>query len=356
MAVDIFEPRSMAEALASMKPVPTFFKTMFFGTTREYTAEHVDVDIMIGGREVAPYVGEQVPPTVVDKKGFKTYSFTPPHIRLSMATRAEHLRSRNIGEHIYQDASPESRAAKQAGEDLARLDAMIGRREEIMCVQALEDGVLTMTGDGYSATADFAAMGTNWAADHKVTPGVTWDNATVANRRIRQNLWDWAQIVNEDSGLLVDNVIMGVDAFGAFMADVEDADGLLHGLLDNRRIEMGLIDSDTLRMGAQYIGTLKGLTEMDLWVYPEKDEGGNRILDPDKIIMASSQARAEMRYGAVPIARGVDNDSAITLVAGARVPDSEVMKNPAQRVLYLSSRPIPVPIEINGFLVADVMA
>ena len=59
---------------------------------------------------------------------------------------------------------------------------------------------------------------------------------------------------------------------------------------------------------------------------------------------------------AVPVATGSDGAASLAIVRGARIPDSWIEKEPPARFIKISSRPLPVPIQIGAFLKATVVA
>jgi hypothetical protein len=60
-----------------------------------------------------------------------------------------------------------------------------------------------------------------------------------------------------------------------------------------------------------------------------------------------------MLYGAVTV---IDQRTEeFVTYEGRRIPDSWTKKNPDQRIIRISSKPLPVPGIFDGWLVADVL-
>jgi hypothetical protein len=148
----------------------------------------------------------------------------------------------------------------------------------------------------------------------------------------------------------------------------EAADALLEhaatqAQLDTMRMDLGQIAPEYRdAYGATYLGTLRGVG-LDLWSYdewyidPEAIGTGEQEMMPSKVVLlGSTRAQTEIAYGAVPVATGTDGSSAISLISGARVPESWIQKEPAARFLKVSSRPLPIPVQVNAFLKATVIA
>ena len=58
--VSIYEPRTMMGVVRKLPPVRTFFRDTFFGNTRTFVTEKVDIDFWKGNRAMAPFVSRLV--------------------------------------------------------------------------------------------------------------------------------------------------------------------------------------------------------------------------------------------------------------------------------------------------------
>ena len=155
MAIDLFDPRTMAQMLLERKAPRTFLRDMFFANRRPYDTEFVDVDSETRVRRLAPFSNPKLAAKVADSTGFTTSSFTPPTVSQKMVTMAEQLQKRVAGEPVYGGMSPDERAAALLGKNLSELDDMIARREEWMCAKALFDGSIHITGEGVDTIVSF---------------------------------------------------------------------------------------------------------------------------------------------------------------------------------------------------------
>lgn len=347
MAISIYEPRTMAKALEEMKPAHTFIKQLFFsGAPETSLTEKVDVDVELDDRVVAPYVNPKAPGKVVDRAGFTTSTYTAPLLSMKRPVTTEDLQTRLPGEHIYAGTDPNDRAARLVGSDLAKLDKMITRREEIMCRDALISSAIHVLGDDVDYTITFPrdaslTLGTLAAADR-------WSNG---NADIFGQFLTWRQLIGNISGTSPDTMLVSAEAAKALYANTA-----LRAALNTMRLDLGQIAPELRENGATYLGSLNG-TGIDIWSYDEwyKDPvtGLSTPMIPAKtILLGSTKAYTAMRYGAVP----VKNGESIGLVPAPRVPQSWVDEEPPVRWLKLSSRPLPVPVQNNCFLTAQVIA
>jgi len=346
MTISLFDPRSMARALMEMPPARAFLTRMFFdGVGIKHSSEHIDVDIQTGVRRAAPYTSPAGPGKAVDRIGFTTHTFRSPMVAPKMALTVPDLQSRLPGEHIYSGADANSRAKALLGKDLGTLDDMIVRRIEIMVRDGLVDGEIDVLGDDVDYTITFPPrdatliIGTLAAADR-------WSAAGTSDPI--KNLRAWRRAIQALTGLTADVCILGSDAVDALLANAA-----VQALLDNRRMDLGQLKPELMDSGATFVGRLGGV---DLWGYDELDPDGNPLIAVKTILMGSTAARCEVHYGAVGVATGEGNDARIALVPAERVPESWVTKEPPVRQLKVSSRPLPIPIQNNGFLTAQVLA
>ena len=344
--ISMFDKRTMIAALESMPPKRTFLKDLFFNNVITSETDKIDVDIYKGNQKMAAFVSPKVGSITVKKEGWKTETYTPPLIGLDDITTAEDILTRSIGENVYSQKSPDERAAEILLRDMARLDTMIEIREEWMCAKALFTGAVDVSGEGVSQNIDFGMSNS-----HKVTlgTGVKWTDTGI---NPLTNIATWKTLIAKDSFLSADIVIMGAGAAKAFINNAE-----VQKSLDIRNIDLGVIRPQELPSGAKYIGSDR-LNGVDYYTYEgyyvDPTTGVQTPFVPNgAVLLASKSARTSMMYGAVTIAD--ENTKALLTYAMPRVPDSWVSKKPAARFIQLNSRPLPVPHDIDGFVVATVI-
>lgn len=344
--ISMFDKRTMIAALESMPPKRTFLKDLFFNNVITSETDKIDVDIYKGNQKMAVFVSPKVGSITVKKEGWKTETYTPPLIGLDDITTAEDILTRSMGENVYSQKSPDERAAEILLRDMARLDTMIEIREEWMCAKALFTGAVDVSGEGVSQNIDFGMSNT-----HKVTlgTGAKWTDTGV---NPLTDIATWKTLIAKDSFLSADIVIMGAGAAKAFINNAE-----VQKNLDIRNIDLGVIRPQELPSGAKYIGSDR-LNGVDYYTYEgyyvDPTTGVQTPFVPyGAVLLASKSARTSMMYGAVTIAD--ENTKALLTYAMPRVPDSWVSKKPAARFIQLNSRPLPVPHDIDGFVVATVI-
>lgn len=344
MAVDIFEPRTLLEAVEQMLPPRSFLLDTFFASVDQAMTKTVDIDIIKGTRKMAPFVSPRMAGKLVVDQGFTTNTFTPPYLKPKKVTVAGQLFTRAPGEVLYMGKTPQQRAAEKLGKDLAELDELCIRREEWMAAQALLTGQIPVKGEGVDVVINF-----QMAATHKVTltGAALWTDGTsdpIAKLR------EWSQLIAKDSGLTPDNVVLGSSVIDAFVNNPQVKDKL-----NNRRFELGIIQPQQLPNGVIYYGYLPD-PGLDVWSYNEwyvdPDTGNTQPMLPvDRIILGASRAQTKRAYAAIQDVEAIEEG----LFAVRRYPKTWVSKDPSARLLMLQSAALPIPSQIDGFLTAKVV-
>lgn len=235
--ISMFETREMLPMLKEAKPANTFLKELFFSTEKTFTTKHVDIDIWAGKRRLAPFVNPKAGSKTVERTGFSTKTYTPPHVAPDMITDAEDLLNRSPGENIYEAKDPEDRAAEQLTNDMLEMDSMITRREEQMCSQALFTGEINVVGEGVNDTIQYwSQLAANEQPTTALASGSRWNEA---GAEVLANLRTWRRNVVQKCGIAPTNAILGAAAAEALMSNEN-----LIKVLDTRRIDQGFIDPD----------------------------------------------------------------------------------------------------------------
>lgn len=352
MSIDIFDTRTMLEAVEQMKRPTNFLRDTFFPSATPVETETVDVDIIKGKRRIAPFCSPLSEGKLVEGIGFSSSSIKPGYIKPFMITTAADLLKRSPGQTLYSGGQTiEQRAQIKLGQDLAELMDMIDRREEWMAAKALDLGAITMTIKGESAdktvSVDFAMEAT-----HKITLTLTdlW-NDTESDPIA--NLVTWARLIRQDSGVNPTDVVMGADAAAAFINNAQ-----VQKLLDLRQVDIGAIKPQQLPNGVSYVGRINAPSlSIDVWTYDEwfiDDTTGveTSMVPAKKVWMGSRNARNKTLYAVIQDMEAIEEGSA----AVKRFPKSWVPKNPSARHLMVQSAPLVALLQPDAFVSATVLA
>ncbi|WP_162267925.1 major capsid protein, partial [Clostridium botulinum] len=155
MPINLFEPRTLGKVVTRMPKPKTFLRDTFFRNPLTFPTKRVEVDFTKGNRKIAPFVHPKIGGKTVENTGYKTNIFEPALVAPDTITTADDLLKRMPGENLYSGISPDERAIKKVATDMEKLEAMITRREELMCAQAIFLGKIPVIGEGLNYEIDF---------------------------------------------------------------------------------------------------------------------------------------------------------------------------------------------------------
>lgn len=343
---DYYEPKTLRGVIKKTIPLRTFFRTRFFNNSVTFPTETVSFEFQEGKRRLAPFVNPRVGSESMARDGYDVRTYRTPLVAPERPITNDTLMQKMFLEQPYNSGvTPEERAAKIAAQDILDLQDAIWRREEQMCARVKQDGKLVVKGRGVNQTVDYGfnnivtlAASKRWAS--------TFD--------ILGQLSDFAEELQKD-GVNPDMLILGKDAAKALLDNAK-----IRELLDNRRIEMGEIRPSELENGVSYLGRLVSIgVALDLYAYSEwvpddtdLDADGNPklkpIVDPETVIMQSSQEQNSMLYGAVTL---IDSGGNYVTHMEEYVPNSWFTQKPPQKFVSISSRPLPMPHDLKSWIV-----
>ena len=347
MNQDYYNPKTMRGVIRRTLPLRTLFKTRYFNNVVTFPTETVSFEFQEGKRRLAPYVNPRIGSETVEREGYKVESFRTPMIGPRREITNDTLAQKLLGETEWNSGmTPEDRAVKIAAQDIIELQDSIYRREEYMCARVKQDGYLTIKGKGVNFKVDYGF-------DNIIEVGAS-DRWTPVFDIIGQ-LGALAE-EQQKYGINPDMLIVGGKVAKAIM----DNERLLK-LLDNRRVEIGEIKPNQLEGGVRYIGRIiTPEVTLDIYSYAEwypdendRDSDGNPklkpILDPETVIMQSSQEQNSMLYGLITL-MDKSSQSHVSYME-PYVPHSWITEEPPQRFISIKSRPLPMPHDLKSWLV-----
>lgn len=338
--IDLYSTREMLDALEQRHVPGSMFMDTFVKETNFHATDTIDLDSFDHGKKMAGFVAPEREGQVIQNEGYSTRTHKIPYVKEKKIYTAKDLNIRQMGNHVYQpNAGGRSFVGMKIGEAIAELDDRIMRLEEWQTAQAIQLGEISISGQGYNYKVEFG-MDTS----HKIT-AVGTDLWTDSAATIQQDLDDWATLVYDDSGLTADIAIMGSTALKNFMSHSK-----VVASLDTRRIDLGLIDPKRLPKGVKYIGYDK-MSGLEIYAYTEKYWNGSafvELMDPKKVVVASTQARVTREYGAI-----LDLE---TDFIGARFPKNWIKEDPSVLTVMLQSAPLILNRQPDAFVVAQVIA
>lgn len=345
--VNIYTPRYLAEVVRQAPPVHTYFLDTFFTNVKTFSTERVDFDLVKGDRRMAAFVHPRAGGQVIRETGYETKSYKPPLINPYDLTTADRLMARLPGEDMYSGKKPAERAAAKLMDEYNRLNDAATRREEWMAAQAIITGEIPIVGIGVNELVDF-----QFTNKIVLTGTARWGQA---DAKPLDNLGDWTDHVLVNGFANVDRAIMGKTALRNFLTDKT-----VMSVLDNRRVEMGIIQPRDLPNGVAYIGHLNrpnvdiytyAEVYLDDWTDPANPET-KPLLPDNAVVLAPSNPGFLRLYSACTY---IDDATGNWVTAEtARLLRSYIEHGPDRRFLELMAHPLPVPDKVDSWLVATV--
>lgn len=337
ITIPAFSWRTLTPAINQIPRAPRLLQDLVFKTRRANASEYVDVDVVVGGRNILPFVSNHAGGTIVDKLTGKMRSVKCPRLRpKKQLEAAELLLQRGAGQVMYANGSnvTSARDAK-IGQELNDLKNRVDMTVEYMCAMALTGGY-TVTSDGYTFTIDFGMPAANKPV---LTSGYGWNET---GGKIMDDIDTFAQIIKNATGLTPDIAICGANVVRAIRGNAA-----VMALLDNRRNEGGGLTWDT---NNDYIGNLNGIKLYKAGQQYQTTAGVDaNFIDDNKFVLLSTQARFTIEFGLI-----LDLDAGSQIV-GEYFAKTWMEKDPSAMWMLAESRPLPIPWQPDAVVYADVI-
>lgn len=337
IVIPAFETRVLTGVINKRPRVHRLFESLFFRRRTPVAAKHLDVEILVHGRRLLPFVGPADAGVYVAKVGREVQSVQAPRLRPKQKfTAPELLDFTQPGEGLQMAATATDRdIEKTVAENLDLLRDNSDVTAEWMCSKAVCGGILTVDQENIAFTIDYRMPET-----HKVVlgSGSKWTDDGVDPV---DDLEGWGDLILDSCGLSPDVVVMGTNASKAFRKSDRVKDEL-----DTRRVEGA---SWKTAIGEYYRGNIGG---QDIYRYGGSvpDAGGSTqyLMDPDYILMGCTSVNGRIDYG-------LPED----LEAGGRRMEiftkARVNWDPSFLELLAETRPLPQPLQPDAFVYAKVV-
>ena len=334
---DVLSWASMTAMVNEVKTPHRFVRDLLFSANDPKPTEVIEIGVLIGDRVVAPFVKRGAQAIEVTPFQEKIYNVNTPNIRIKRHLEAsEILFTRHVGHVIFADEGEILDAGAQVvARNSLRLVQMVDEAEEYLSCQALR-GTISYSVDGEEAFSVTFPR----SASHNITLVNFWDGGSA---NVELDFRTAMNLVAQDVGLSVTDVILGAEATNAFLADAKVRD-----LLDNRRITAGGLDltQPVQQNGAMYLGIFRGLR---VWSYTRATQvpataGLGTLSSFDLIrskyaefVVADAAAENVMYYGAIADLEALQGRAFV----GRRFSKSWMQQDPSLMIQLLTSRPLP---------------
>lgn len=336
--MDIFSTGVLARVVAELPAPAPFILNSFFRQVQEESSEEIHFDVDNGRRRIAPFVSPVVAGKVVQSKGYTAKTFTPAYVKDKRVFNPSRAFKRAMGERIGSQFSPEQRMRMALAYDLQDQINMLTRRMELMAVEALRTGSITVEGDDYpQVVVNFGRTNTLTKA---LTTTARWGETGVSSL---DNLREWSLEVAKESGATANVAVMDPKAYALFAADPK-----VIAELDRFRGN-AVLNPTVVGEGGRYMGRVG---DFDIWVYVGwYEHPTTKVVTPylpdHTVILTGTDLEGTRCFGAI-------QDEEAGLQAMPYFSKSWVEKDPSARMLLTQSAPLPVPYRINASMSATV--
>ncbi len=338
---DVLSWASMTAMVNEVKTPNRFLRDLLFQQQDPRPTEVLEIGVLIGDRVVAPFVRRGA--EAIEITGFqeKIYNVTAPNIRIKRHLEAsELLFVRRVGHVIHADEGEILDAAQEhVARNSLRLAQVVDEAEEYLCAQAIRGAISYSVAGEENFSITFPR-----SATHAITLSTFWDQANSDPEGDERTAM---QLVADDVGLSVTDVVLGSEATAAFLKNAQVSGS--GGLLDNRRIDVGALDLQqrVQQSGAIFLGMFRGLRH---WSYTRKTQvpsapGMKTLASFDLVrpkyaefVVADAAAENVLYYGAIPDLKALQG----RLFRGRRFSKSWEQEDPSVMWQLLHSRPLPV--------------
>ena len=345
---DIYKPKTMLEPYIKNMQVSTFFIKNFFNSSVLFDTEEVDMDFYKDKRTVAPFVIEGVDSINTSREGFTTRRYKTPYIGINTIYDKDISNKRLPGELEYSNLTPEERIIALQMLDYTRLDNMITRREELMCAELLQTGVVTI--EEYSTDKTEPINVVQVEFDKNKREQLTGDNEWSNPNADIYGMLEQKALGIRQAGYNPEVIIIGNEAWSYMLKNKSIIEAL-----NNRRINIGSLNpmmmSNESGEGYSYLGQISGailgniqMYSHNAW-YDKRDGKLTPYLDPNTVIISPKNI-GEILYGAITLIPHADSQEFVTYTQ-KRVPKITINHHDNIKQLNLYSRPLPKVSDVD---------
>jgi hypothetical protein len=349
----VVETVKLINAIKKMYPVSQFFKNRYFPDGKVYYSEKALIETKKGNRKVAPFVIPVVGGIVMDSEGYIAEQVDAPFIAPKMPITAEELAKKAFGESPESGRTPAQRENEIQAEHMDDLRKAIFRRHELMCTEIITSGKILMK---HYANANDAANDTHPKTQilqfyrnefkNKYRFTKAWSDMKAAEKI--QEFYKIASVLKK-RGVRATDIVMTGDVSMDLMTDKDFLD-----FYDKLHVNTGVIDQKELPDGVTCNGNINvnGII-FTLFTYDEVYEdldGQIKEMLPKGTIAFLHPGMGTTVYAQVTFVK----NGGFVSYAEKIVPRTVVDESNNMMEVQMFSRPIPYPLDWDGWLVANI--
>jgi hypothetical protein len=321
--MNMYEWYQLVGMIEEIKVAPQFLSTMVFKDQTPRFAEEIDIDLVIGGKKILPFVSDVEGGVVITKTTRKQRTYKFPRIRMKKPlTAKELLQTRAPGMSLYVAGGADISRGREMmiAQELADMKNRANMTKEYMAAKALS-GSLTVSQENINFSIDYSIP-----AAHTPTASPLWNGSSPT---IMEDIQTWSDLIMEAVGPSRIIAICGKTAAAALRSD-----STVNTALDNRRKEYGEQVWDVNNM---YMGNLNGIDHYRYGGQYEDENGtATQLIGDNQYILVATGDNITMEYGMI-----LDLDVAAQ-VAGQWFSKQWIQEDPSIMYLLAETRPFPI--------------
>ena len=348
------ETRVLISAVKKMYPVSQFFKDRYFPDGKVFYSEEALIETKKGNKKIAPFVIPMAGGIVMESEGYRAERIKAPFIAPKMPITAAELEQKAFGEKPDSERTPADRENEIEAEHMDEMRKAILRRHELMCADVITTGQIEMK---HFATAEDAANGLKYQMKmlrfyenefkNKYQFTKAWSSMTAAEKL--QEIYKMSAILKK-RGIRATDIVMTGDVSMDLMTDQD-----FLNYYNKLSVNTGVIDQKELPDGVTCNGTLNvnGVL-FTMFTYDEEFEdldGTTAPFLPKGTIALLHPGMGTTVYSQVTFIKGGSFASYAEKIVPRIVSDEK--ENIIEVQMF--SRPVPYPIDIDGWLVANIL-
>lgn len=330
---------TMTALVNERKSPRSFLKNLLFSQSRVLPTEQIEIDVLEGDRDMAPFIKKNGEALYVDGYSAKRYLVEAPNIRIKRSLDPyQMLDTRRPGTTIFPTEGQMSSArAMYVADQLTRMNEMIDNTEEWMAAQVLTGVISYSVNEEEAYTITFPRP-----VAHNFNAATAWSTTTAA---ITEDFLEASKLMSESVGLIPTHCLLGATAAKEFRANT-----FIRDIMDTRDYSVGgtISIGNFAESGALYLGRLHGI---QVWEYP-RSINVNGVATPliaaDKahFVNATGSAENVLYYGAIPDF-GAGRQG---VFRGRRFSKSWQEEDPSSWTALVHSRPLTVPRRPGSYI------
>jgi len=338
--VSLFETRELIAVANQVPTAGTFLQDTFFGKEEVAPSEYVDIVVRKGKRTLAPFVSPKVQGKIVNTSTQSVRSYKPAYIKEKWVTEATDIIGKSNNVFYAENKSIAEVVAEKVARETQEHKENLVRRIEWMAAQVLTTGKVEVKGDGVEEVIDFGFDANQFV----VLTDNTWDSNDVDPIAMMR---EWRRERVKAGGIAPNVAVFGSDAIDAFISNAK-----VQKALDLRRVDRGMIDPELLPDGVTYWGYIPEIAtdiySYDEWYIDPESGEEKEMVDSKGVIYGSTKTQAKRVYGAIKDLQA--------LTATKFFLKSWEVEDPSVRFMLMQSAPLVVPVEVDAFMFAKVLA